>query len=76
MPDEIKSDDPAPVAPPDMTRYYYPPGATEPVLRPEIAAAEAQAGTTAEGEPAQGPATLEKIHEAMDESSREEEEAE
>ena len=42
--EEVKlggSDDPAPVAPPDMKRYYYPPGATEPVLRPEIAAAEA-----------------------------------
>lgn len=27
----------SPAAAPDMNRYYYPPGTTEPVLRPEFA---------------------------------------
>ena len=42
-----------PKAPPvdpktDMNRYYYRPGTTEPELRPEIAAAEAQKAASAE----------------------------
>lgn len=104
----------APENAPDMNRYYYRPGTTEPELRPEIAAAEAEAATKpatplkgklpedfpghsaldAEGltsyakvrkridagtltdVPGIGDATAEKIQEAMNESSPEEEEAE
>src|SRR5688572_5539093 len=42
----------------DMTRYYYRPGTTEPELRPEIAAAEAQAASKAEAETAEEPKPL------------------
>lgn len=99
----------------DTTRYYYPPGKTEPELRPEVAeVAAAKADEyTAEAKPLRGklpedfpglspleaadvttyagvrkhldsleeiegigPATAEKIQEAMGESSADEEEAE
>jgi hypothetical protein len=113
------ADEPAADPKTDMNRYYYRPGTTEPELRPEIAAAEAQKAARVEAEPAEaskplrgklpedfpgasaleaagvttyagvrkqlesledidgiGPATAEKIHEAMGESSEEEEEAE
>jgi hypothetical protein len=65
MPDQdvklgTASDEPAaPAVDPktDMTRYYYRPGTTEPELRPEIAAAEAQAAEetpTEEAKPLRG----------------------
>lgn len=47
------ADDPvAHLAPPDMNRYYYPPGTTEPVLRPEFANETAAEPKAEEAQPA------------------------
>lgn len=113
--DEPKEQD---VNAPDTNRYYYPPGKTEPELKPEFANAAAASTTEATAEEVEqptlkgklpedfpghsaldeaglttyakvrksldsledvdgiGPATAEKIREAMGESSEEEEESE